>query len=61
MINKFFLILEKVIVSAILIYTYDSLIFFSNHMIPINFINISLVSFFGIIGLFYLILFSFFI
>lgn len=58
MINKFFFILKKIILSSLLIYTYDSFVV-SNHMIPINFINISFVSAFGIIALFYLVLFSF--
>ena len=59
MINKVFLVLKRIIMASLIIYTYDSLIFFSNHVIPINFINIIFVSLFDVIAMFYLILFSF--
>ena len=59
MINKVFLVLKRIIMASLIIYTYDSLIFFSNHVIPINFINIIFVSLFDVIAMFYFILFSF--
>lgn len=59
MIDKVFLVLKKIIKASLFIYAYDSLMFFSNHIIPINVINISLVGVFGVIAMFYLILFSF--
>ena len=59
MVNKFFFIFKKIIISALFIYAYDSLISSSSHIVPINFINIIFVSLFDVIGMFYLILFSF--
>ncbi|MBQ6495293.1 MAG: hypothetical protein IJI49_04760 [Bacilli bacterium] len=59
MINKFFLVIRKIIISALFIYGYDSLMLFTNHTISINSINLLFISYFGIIGMFYLIIFSF--
>lgn len=58
MINKLFNIIKRVVMAAMIIYAYDSLGVL-RISIPINFITVSLVSVFGIIGMFYLILFSF--
>lgn len=57
--NKFFFVLKKVIFSALLIYTYDSLVASINHNIPINFVTVMIVSFFDMVGMLGLILFSF--
>lgn len=59
MVNKFFFVLRKIIISTLFIYAYDSLICFSSHIVPINFVNIVLVSLFDVVAMFYLILFSF--
>jgi len=59
MINKFFLILSKFIFSAILIYSFNVVVSSLNLFIPINFINILLVSVFDFVGLICLVLFSF--
>lgn len=58
MINKFFLVIKRVVMAALLIYAYDSLTVL-NTSIPINFFTLSLVSFFGIFAMFGLIFFSF--
>ena len=59
MINKFFLILYKFIFSAILIYSFNVVVSSLDFFIPINFINITLVSVFDFVGLICLVLFSF--
>ena len=59
MINKLFLALKKIIISALLLYAYDSFNVFSVGIVPINFLTLLVVSFFGIPGLFLLVLFSF--
>ena len=61
MINKFFLILSKFIFSSLLIYSFNVLVSSLDLFIPINFINILLVSVFDFIGLICLVLFSFII
>lgn len=59
MINKFFLILYKFIFSAVLIYSFNVVVSSLDLFIPINFINILLVSVFDFVGLICLVLFSF--
>ena len=59
MINKLFLLLSKFIFSAILIYSFNVVVSSLDFFIPINFINILLVSFFDFFGLISLVLFSF--
>ena len=59
MINKLFLILSKFIVSSILIYSFNMLVSSLNFFIPINFVNIFIVSVFDFFGLICLVLFSF--
>ena len=61
MANKIFCFLKRFIVSGIVLYAYDSFNIFSNGLIPINFITLFIVTFFGFPGLFVLILFSFII
>ena len=58
MINKFFLFVKNFIFSAIFIYAYDSIVFY-DHTIAINMFNVIFVSYFGFIGMIYLVLFSF--
>ena len=59
MINKFFLIIKKFVVSAVLIYSFNVIVSSLNFSIPINFINVMLVSVFDIFALVCLIVFSF--
>lgn len=59
MINKFFLILSKFIFSAFLIYSFNVVVSSLDLFIPINYINILVVSVFDFIGLVCLVLFSF--
>ena len=59
-IKKMFLFFKKIVVSALIIYAYNSLAPSTNLFIPINIFNIFLVSFFGIVAMFELIVFSFF-
>lgn len=59
-IKKLFLFFKRVVVSALIIYAYNSLAPSTNLFIPINIFNIFLVSFFGIVAMFELIVFSFF-
>lgn len=59
MINKFFLIMSKFIFSAILIYSFNVVVSSLDFFIPINLVNILLVSIFDLFGLICLILFSF--
>ena len=59
MINKFFLILSKIIFSSLLIYSFNVVVSSLNLFIQINFFNIFLVSIFDFIGLICLLLFSF--
>ncbi len=51
--------LKKVIASAVFLYAYNSLTFSINVVVPINFFNLLLVSFFGLPAMFGLIFFSF--
>jgi hypothetical protein len=59
--NKIFKIVKKIITSSLLIYAYDSLSLALNIFIPINVVTISIVSIFGILGLFGIIVLSFFL
>lgn len=59
MIKKLFFLIKKIVVAAILIYTYDCLALPINVIIPINIITVLLVSLFGIPAMFGLVLFSF--
>lgn len=61
MLNKIFKIVKKIITSSLLIYAYDSLSLALNIFIPINVVTISIVSIFGILGLFGIIVLSFFL
>ena len=58
MLNKFLVILEKIIISVLLIYAYNKLSLPLNIIIPINLITIFLVTLFGIPSILMLILFS---
>ena len=58
MINKFFLVVKKFILSTLFIYAYDSIVFY-DHTIAINIFNVIVVSYFDFFGMIYLILFSF--
>lgn len=57
-IKKIINVIKRVVMGALLIYTYDSLGILSKN-IPINFVTLSLVSVFGVFAMFYLVLFSF--
>ena len=57
--DVFFYFLKKIIISALFIYAFDSLIPFSCHVISINYFTVFFVSYFGFIAMFYLVLFSF--
>ena len=59
MINKFFLIIKKIVVSALMLYSFNVIVSSLNLSIPINFINIMLVSIFDFFALVCLIIFSF--
>lgn len=56
-----FKIIKKVIISSFLIYIYNYIAINYNMIIPINFMNISIVSIFGGFGLIGLIIFKYFI
>lgn len=56
-----FKILKKIIISSFLIYIYNYVAIKFDLIIPINFINISIVSLFGGFGLIGLVLFKYFI
>lgn len=60
LIKGIFLVLKKIIIASLIIYTYNSLAPSTNVFIPINILNVFLVSCFGIIAMFELIFFSFF-
>lgn len=59
MINKFFLIIKKIIMSSLMIYSLNVIISSINIYIPINFINICLVCLFDFFALICLVIFSF--
>ncbi len=61
MLKKIFLLGKKFVVAGLLLYAYNSLNVFSRGIVPINFINLLLVTIFGIPALFCLVLFSFLI
>lgn len=58
MLKKFLVLLEKIIISVLLIYAYNKLSLPLNIIIPINLITIFLVTLFGIPSILMLILFS---
>lgn len=60
MIKKIFFVIRKIVVAALIIYTYNSLAPSTNVFIPINILNVFLVSCFGVVAMFELIIFSFF-
>ena len=60
MIRNLFLVLKRIIMATLIIYAYNSLAPSTNVFIPINIFNIFLVSCFGLIAMFELIVFSFF-
>ena len=57
MLKKFLVLLEKIIISVLLIYAYNKLSLPLNIIIPINLITIFLVTLFGIPSILMLILF----
>ena len=59
MINKFFLVIKKIIMSAVMLYSFNVIVSSLNFSIPINFINVMLVSVFDVFALICLIVFSF--
>lgn len=59
MINKFFLIVKKIIVSSLMIYSLNMMVNSIDIYIPINFMNIGIVSLFDFFGLVCLVVFSF--
>ena len=59
MINKFFLIIKKIVMSTVMLYSFNVIVSSLNFSIPINFINVVLVSVFDIFALICLIVFSF--
>lgn len=61
MLKKLFLLCKKVVLAGVLLYAYNSINLFSRGVVPINFITLMLITFFGVPGLFCLILFSFLI
>ena len=54
-----FYLLRRIIVSFFIIYAYNSFAISFNMLIPINYINVSLVSLFGLCALFELVAFYF--
>ena len=58
MLKKFLVLLERIIISVLLIYAYNKLSLPLNIIIPINLITIFLVTLFGIPSILFLILFS---
>lgn len=58
MINFLFKLVKNVIVSMLLIYSFDLFAIYFNFSIPINFITVFLVSFFDFFALFCIFLFS---
>lgn len=52
MINKFFLIVKKIIVSSLMIYSLNMMVNSIDIYIPINFMNIGIVSLFDFLVLF---------
>ena len=58
MIDKLIYVVKRIVMAAMIIYTYDSLGILKTN-IPINFVTVTFVSVFGVVAMFYLILFSF--
>ena len=58
MLKKFFLVLKKVIMAAILLYAYNKLAISFNAIIPINIVTIAFVSVLGIPAMVGLVLFD---
>ena len=61
MFNKLFLIIKKVIIAILMIYTYNIIVFPLGIIIPINIFNVLIVSFFGLPAIIVLCLFSIFV
>lgn len=61
MIKLLFSIIKKIVVSSLVIYAYDVMSFSLGVIIPINLINVLLVSFLGFPAMFGLVLFYFII
>jgi len=59
MINKFFFIIKRIVVSALMLYSFNVIVSSLNFSIPINVINIILISVFDVFALMCLIVFSF--
>ena len=60
MFNKLVFLIKKIIISMFIIYAYNSLAISFNMIIPINISTVTLVSIFGVIAMFELIIFFFF-
>ena len=61
MLKKVFLLVRKFVLAGLLLYAYNSINIFSRGIIPINVINLLIVTLFGVPAIFCLILFSFLI
>lgn len=59
MINKFFFIIKRIIVSALMLYSFNVIVSSLEFSIPINFINVILISVFDVFAMLCLIVFSF--
>lgn len=59
MVNKIFLVLKRIIIASLLIYSYDLLAVSARTSIPINVLTLSLVSIFGIPAMFGLVCLAF--
>lgn len=60
MFNKIFFLIRRIILSMFVIYTYNYFGISFDKIIPINISNVFLISIFGFIAMFELIIFSFF-
>lgn len=61
MIKNVFVLIKKVIVAILFIYTYNIIVFPLGIIIPINVFNVLIVSFFGLPAIIVLCLFSIFV
>ena len=59
MINKFFFIIKRIVVSALMLYSFNVIVSSLEFSIPINFINVILISVFDVFAMLCLIVFSF--
>ena len=57
--NKIFKLMKKIVMAAVLLYTYNQFAVSFNAIIPINFVTIAFVSILGIPAMVGLILFNF--